>query len=470
MRHGVTGPISRRHLYGQFLPLRFHASGAQLVPVGDDIARGRGASPRIRVSKAFDNIPVLEGGRTKLAFTLASPPSNTAALTGVALTDNLPSGMVVATPNGFTGSCGGGSVAAAPGSQSVALTGATLTVGETCSFALDVTPLSHTTFYNETNAPTSDGGGTGNTASAVMTANPGLTIAISPGTPQIPQLGSTSITYTLTNQNPSLTLTGVAATASFDPGLAVGWLTGLTGSCGNATLASSLTIAGWYVNLRDGTLPPGGSCSFTVWVTGGSFSRDLGLTANATSDQASSDYVSATLTLGDPVRPPAPPALHMAFVPARIPIGGTSLLTFTITNPNPATTLTDVGFADLFPSGLLIASPANITGSCGEGTIAINPVPVTGASSISLSGATLAPISSCSFAVAVVTTRVPTVTNTTFPTSHEANGSNDTASLNVGNGGMPADVPVTSYRTLLAVELLLLSIGLVALIRQAQSR
>ena len=54
----------------------------------------------------------------------------------------------------------------------------------------------------------------------------------------------------------------------------------------------------------------------------------------------------------------APPTITASFSPAIIPVNGTSVLTFTITNPNPTTTLTGVGFTDVLPSGLRVATQA----------------------------------------------------------------------------------------------------------------
>ncbi len=59
--------------------------------------------PRIFGSASLSDVPL--GGETTLEFVIANPnPSTT--LTGVGFSDNLPSGLVVATPsNGLSGSC-----------------------------------------------------------------------------------------------------------------------------------------------------------------------------------------------------------------------------------------------------------------------------------------------------------------------------------------------------------------------------
>src|SRR5258708_38225061 len=66
----------------------------------------------------------------------------------------------------------------------------------------------------------------------------------------------------------------------------------------------------------------------------------------------------------------APPAIAKSFTPATIALNGTSVLSFTITNPAGNTvSLTGVGFLDTLPANVLVATPNGLTGSCGGGTI-----------------------------------------------------------------------------------------------------
>ncbi len=58
----------------------------------------------------------------------------------------------------------------------------------------------------------------------------------------------------------------------------------------------------------------------------------------------------------------SPPILTKAFGAASIPLGGTTTLMFTISNPN-ATALTGIGFTDTLPPGLTVAN-SGIT-ACG---------------------------------------------------------------------------------------------------------
>jgi arabinogalactan endo-1,4-beta-galactosidase len=140
--------------------------------------------------------------------------------------------------------------------------------------------------------------------------------------------------------------------------------------------------------------------------------------------------------------PPAklPPTIAKVFGAASVPLNGTTALTFNLTNPNAATSLSGIGFTDAFPSGLTVSSPNGLTGSCGGGTITA----VAGSNSVSLSGATLAGGAACSFAVNVTGTTSATQNNTTSAvTSTEAgNGGAASASLIVAGPSQQPPQPV----------------------------
>jgi hypothetical protein len=105
-----------------------------------------------------------------VSFSLSNPNSGT-SLTGVGFTDTLPAGLVVATPNGLSGSCGGGTITAAAGS--ISLAGATLTVGASCMFSVNVQAASTGFWTNTTSAVSSVEGGSGGTASASINVGTG---------------------------------------------------------------------------------------------------------------------------------------------------------------------------------------------------------------------------------------------------------------------------------------------------------
>lgn len=135
------------------------------------------------INKAFGANSILTNGTTSLSFTITNPNTST-SLTGVNFTDSLPSGLTVASPNGLSGSCGGGTITATAGSGTVSLSGATLAGSASCTFSLNVTG---TTTGLKTNTVTvsSTNGGTGNTATAnvlVKDPTPGLVLSKKVGT------------------------------------------------------------------------------------------------------------------------------------------------------------------------------------------------------------------------------------------------------------------------------------------------
>jgi len=122
------------------------------------------------IAKVFGAASVSLNGATSLTFTLSNPNA-AISLSGIGFTDTLPSGLTVSTPNGVTGSCGGGTITAAAGSNSVSLSGAGLAAGASCTFAINVAGTTVGAQNNVTSAVTSTEAGSGGTASAQITVN-----------------------------------------------------------------------------------------------------------------------------------------------------------------------------------------------------------------------------------------------------------------------------------------------------------
>src|SRR5581483_1634334 len=88
------------------------------------------------IGKVFGASSIALNGTTSLSLTLNNP--NASTLTGLAFTDSLPSGLVVATPNGVSGSCLG-NISAVAASASVSLANGALGPFGNCTITVNVT-------------------------------------------------------------------------------------------------------------------------------------------------------------------------------------------------------------------------------------------------------------------------------------------------------------------------------------------
>jgi hypothetical protein len=126
------------------------------------------------------------------------------------------------------------------------------------------------------------------------------------------------------------------------------------------------------------------------------------------------------------------PTITKTFGAASIGVGESVALTFTLSNPNAATTLTGLAFTDTLPAGLIVSTPNGLVGSCG-GTITATA----GSNSIALAGTTLAAGASCTFSVNVTATGTPEglLTNTTgtLTSTQAPAGAAASARIFVGN-------------------------------------
>jgi trimeric autotransporter adhesin len=116
--------------------------------------------PPTLVSVTPGTSSIFVGGATSLTYVLSNPNGGT-SLTGVALTDTLPAGLIVDLPNGASTTCSGGTVTAPIGGSTISLSGATLAANANCSFTVDVFGTVGGNLTFSSGAPTSTNGGTG---------------------------------------------------------------------------------------------------------------------------------------------------------------------------------------------------------------------------------------------------------------------------------------------------------------------
>ncbi|HET6930495.1 MAG TPA: Ig-like domain repeat protein [Candidatus Acidoferrum sp.] len=381
------------------------------------------------ISKSFGPSAIPANGVSTMTITITNPAANTAALAGLAFTDSFPAGLVVATPNGLTNSCGGTATAAA-GSGTLTLAGGTVATNSSCTVNVNVTSGTMGTFVNTTGAVSSTSGGTGGTASATLNVALPPVIAKAFGASTIPLNGTTSLSFTITNPaSNTISLAGVGFTDSLPAGLQVATPNGLSGSCGGGSITAAPGSSS--VSLSGATLPASGNCTFAVNVTGTSAGAKVNaVTVNSTTGGAGNTSTASMTVIG-------PPTLQKAFGAASVNLSASTSLTFTVTNPNVSNSLSSIAFTDTLPAGLVVATPNALTGSCGGGTITA----VAGSGTVALTGATLAGGANCTFSVNVTAIAGGVQNNTTSTISSTEGGVGGTASASVSV--LVADLIVT---------------------------
>jgi len=365
------------------------------------------------IVKTFNPTAISPNGNSMLSFTITNPTANTVALAGVTFTDTLPAGITVATPNGLSGSCGGGTITATAGSGAVSLTGATIAAGTSCTFSVSVTGANPGVFTNTTGAVTSTNGGAGNTATANLTVATPPSITKTFGAASIGLAGSTSLTFTISNPNASIALAGVAFTDALPAGLVVSTPNGLAGTCGTGTITAA--AGSTNITLAGGTIATSGTCSFAVNVTAvaagnqvnttgtvGATNGGTGNTATASINVLASDVTITKSHSGN-------------FFQGQT--GAT--YTLTVNNLGPGPTAGTVTVTDTLPAGLTATSMTGTGWTCTVTTLTCTRTDALA------SGASYPPIT---LTLSVAANAAASVTNiATVAGGGEINTANDTA-------------------------------------------
>ena len=415
----------------------------------------------LTLAKSFAPSPTVAGGTSTLTFTIANP--NAAAVAGANFSDNLPalsgSQMVVATPATFsTSGCGSPTFAPVAGAASISLSNATIPASGTCTVNVRVfVPSLPTagTYANVSNNLFAGAIDTGHSA----TANLGLTTVAPPVSTCGLTLAQWNFNGFATNPPPQpspSTQAGDVGTAAISVGNGLTDIPDAAAAGGNPApglltfgclkLGPIVTAVDPFVQFAidtshytqvqfafDANRKANGPnndalyystdgvtwnlkstfTSTTAWATYGTYDftgqtnasgttyfRIYGFGANATSQGADLTFDNATFT-GCGV--PAQPTLTKIFAPTPVVVGGTSTLTFTLSNPGTLS-LTGAKFTDNLPAGTQVAGAPGATTTC-AGSPTWAPLP--GTTSLAFgqtTGATIAAGTSCTASVNVTAT------------------------------------------------------------------
>ncbi|WP_421906331.1 Ig-like domain-containing protein [Mameliella sp.] len=382
----------------------------------------------VGVVKSFAAGPVTAGGSTTLDFTLTNYDRSGTA-TGITFTDDLDAMLSGAVASGLPSApCGLGS--SLSGSGQLTLAGGTLAPGDSCSFSVTVDipgGAAAGEYVNTTSAATASIGGVPSVGSAL--GQDTLTVEAAPAVlppvltkvfqsdPLLPD-STVEVVYTLTNPNAGSALSGLGftddnsdllnsgsgsvvglgnAVGIMGSGIAVpGDCTGQLSSIPNSTLPSppfpALASAGFVYT--GGSLAAGASCSFTITYDTGT-ALDNG-TYSAPSDvilsneAADGDPAQASFTWG---AGDVDLTLTKGFQDNAALAGALVNIDFILNNGEQ--TATDISFTDdldVFLPGSTFSSV--VSDGCGFSS-------VTGTSTVTFSGASVAISDSCTTTIAV---------------------------------------------------------------------
>jgi uncharacterized repeat protein (TIGR01451 family) len=400
------------------------------------------------ISKSFTPNTVAVNTESSLSIVVSNPSASPGNLTGVTFSDTYPAGLVnSATPSPQV-SCTAGSTAGtltggvAGGSTIGMSPGATIQPNGYCTITVDVLSAAEGNYTNTTGAVGSTNGGTGTTASAILSVGkPRISKAFAP-TSIRSSVDVSTITFTLENQGAS-PLTNLAFSDMLT-NMVVATPPNVVNGCGGTVTA----VAGsGSISLSGGGIAATSSCTVQVdvssTVTGIHPNTTTGVTSNETPVAGNPSNTVSLTVVGAPVA-------AKSFFPTSVATNTPSLLTITITNPNTTTTITGAAFTDTYPVNLINSTPASPTINCTAGSSGTRTGGANGGNTLGMSGGTLLPGGVCTLTVNVQSGTAANYNNSTgsITSTNAGTGTAASATLNV-----TALTPLTVVKTFLTTPI-----------------
>ena len=312
-----------------------------------------------------------------------------AGVSALTFSNTLPTGMLISNPSNASTTCVNGTYSAASGGNSITFTDYRLGVGATCTFQLDITSSTPGTHTNTTGALSTSVGPV-NAASADLTidaARPGFSSAFSPST-TTPNTVST-LTYTIDNTQNGSAANLLTFTNTLPAGMTVALNPNASTTCGTSTLVATPNTDSFSASLASVVANSSCTVSFNVTAsaTGTYFNKSGELSQNGSNP---SGFTTTELSVETPF-------IYADFPTVASP-GSSVTLSYTINNLDRSNAASDITFTNDLNATLsgLAATSLPADDFCGTGST------LTGASTLTIAGANLAPEGSCTFEVTVL--------------------------------------------------------------------
>lgn len=403
--------------------------------------------------KSFSPATVGLGARSTLTFTIDNS-ANEGGRSQLTFTDRLPAGLVVAEPPNVSTTCTAATITAVPGSNTISLApdftagfGDMVDAFQSCTVSVDVVAQTVGQIINVSGELTSSAGPGGTPDSSGYAIAP-LDVVVTPilfskrfiNDPVTP--GATIILeYTIVNRSREFPLTEI----SFDDNLGAAIRDLVVRESPSTPCGPVSRLSGTSrLSLRNGQLPPQGSCTFRVLLQVPANTQPGAYPSTTSELAAKLDGRPVTSPpAGDSLFVDVAPSLSKTFVPGLATPGDTVTMRFSITNNSSNQDVFDLAFEDELPGELSTGVVVPDAGFCGDGSsIQFFPGTQFDAARLIISGASLKAGDRCTFDVRVdvaLGASTGTITNTTGPLTGTINerpvtGNSASADLQIVSG------------------------------------
>ncbi len=399
------------------------------------------------LTKTFTPTSIPTGGTSTLTFTITNGAGDPAQ-TGMQFTETLPLNVTLSAAP-VSPQCGG-TVTGVAGGTTIGFSSGILAAGvNTCTITATVTSATAATYNNlPANVTGSNLNTSGINASLTVTAR-AVTVTKAFNPTRI-GVGQTSIlTFTLSNLTAAAQNNNIQFTDTLPAGLTAAVTTPQCGAVVTVTnVAGTARAINFGNGVTNGSLAANATCTFTVTVTGvtaGTYNNTTALLSNVSANLEGSGITASLTVVGT--------TLTKSFSPASIGVGGTSTLTFTITNGAGLPAQAGLRFLETLPAGLTL-SAVPVTPQCGG-----NVVGAVGGNTIQLGSVTGGSLAlgeaSCTISATVTGTGISTYLNTTANVTGVSTNitNNANASLTIAGTGLtksfvPSTIPTGGTSTL----------------------